>query len=410
MREGWQRTKLGDVMERRLERVEVDREDCYDLMGIRWKNLGAYKRGDSQSTPSKAKFMYRMRSGDFVFNRIDTDKGAFAIVPPELNMALASNEFPAYRTTPQRLDPQYLWLYFQQYQVLSGLRAAGSEGRARWKETDFEAQTLDLPPLAEQRRIVDLIGAVDEVIEAADESELLERALFSSLLSKVFTEGESVPLASVASLTDCEHNTAPRSEQEIYAHSIGTGDVRAGRVSIANAKPVTALTYSKWTERLRPAIGDIIFTREAPVGELGLVTEELGRVCLGQRTVLIRPKADVSGQYLWLSLLSPQAQRWLRGESIAQTVTRINIKRILQLPVLKLSQSEQVRIVSRATACLELAEASRSHAASLRNLRAEMLATLLSGQHEIPASYDQLLGALKCSGDSASSANGEAAA
>jgi type I restriction enzyme S subunit len=57
-----------------------------------------------------------------------------------------------------------------------------------------------------------------------------------------------------------------------------------------------------WTKRLELLPGDIILAREAPVGEVEIIPQRK-RVCLGQRTVLIRPKKKLVDPYYLLYLL-----------------------------------------------------------------------------------------------------------
>lgn len=107
----------------------------YRTMGVRWYGRGAYDRGVGTTENIKAKRLFRAHAGDFVFNRIDTQNGAFDVVPETLGGALATNEFPLYFADRERLDERFLLLYFQQETVLRQIDAlrAGSEGRSRWK-------------------------------------------------------------------------------------------------------------------------------------------------------------------------------------------------------------------------------------------------------------------------------------
>lgn len=57
---------------------------------------------------------------------------------------------------------------------------------------------------------------------------------------------------------------------------IRTTNVRHGRVDTENVRSVTKETYELWVRRLAPQKGDLIFTREAPVGECGVLEDERG--------------------------------------------------------------------------------------------------------------------------------------
>jgi len=140
-------------------------------MGVRWHGKGAYDRGTGTTETIKAKTLFRARSNDFVFNRIDTQKGAFDVVPSFLEGALATNEFPLYETDAEALLPHFLLIYFRQESVLRSIETSrgGSEGRARWKEHDFESWWIPLPDLPVQRRIVDLVSSVERCASVLDE-------------------------------------------------------------------------------------------------------------------------------------------------------------------------------------------------------------------------------------------------
>jgi len=89
-------------------------------------------------------------------------------VPAELDGALVTSEFPLYSVDREVLDPAFLVLCFSSRSSLDriGKLRAGRDGRARWKEADFEAWTIPLPPLPIQLRIVGVISAMDEAIAA----------------------------------------------------------------------------------------------------------------------------------------------------------------------------------------------------------------------------------------------------
>jgi len=167
----WLVVQVGSVAKQRREAVRLEPGVEYTTMGVRWHGKGAYDRGTGTTETIKAKTLYRARANDFVFNRIDTQKGAFDVVPESLDGALATNEFPLYETDTDALLPQFLLIYFRQESVLRAIEAsrAGSEGRARWKERDFESWSIPLPDLPVQRRIVDLVSSVDSCASVLEE-------------------------------------------------------------------------------------------------------------------------------------------------------------------------------------------------------------------------------------------------
>lgn len=147
---------------------------------------------------------------------------------------------------------------------------------------------------------------------------------------------ESTKVASLDSvcefIVDCEHKTAP-TQAEGYP-SIRTPNIGRGRLILEGVTRVSLETYRAWSRRAEPREGDLILAREAPVGNVAIVTRGL-EVCLGQRTVLIRPdRAKVSPGYLVYLLLSRDVQSRFHATTNGATVPHLNLRDIrgLSLP------------------------------------------------------------------------------
>ena len=116
-------------------------------------------------------------------------------------------------------------------------------------------------------------------------------------------------------------------------------------------------TYRQWTQRMEPRPGDLILAREAPIGNVAIVPRGL-KVCLGQRTVLIRAdRAKVLPEYLVYLMLGDELQGRIHSQSNGATVHHLNMKDIrgLALPTLP-SMAEQRRIASILSAYDDLIE------------------------------------------------------
>jgi type I restriction enzyme S subunit len=132
-------------------------------------------------------------------------------------------------------------------------------------------------------------------------------------------------------IVDCEHKTAP--EGDGFAFAVGTKAMKGGRLVLEGARPVSEETYEGWTRRMRPVPGDLILAREAPVGDVVRVPES-PRICLGQRTVLIRPdESKVLPRFLHYWLLGPDAQGVMRAQTGGATVGHLNVGDIRKLDV-----------------------------------------------------------------------------
>lgn len=86
---------------------------------------------------------------------------------------------------------------------------------------------------------------------------------------------------------DCVNKTAPVVDYETKFKMIRTTNIKDGFVHLDSVKYVTEETFLKWTRRSKPQYGDVILTREAPVGQVGRFTSQDQNVFLGQRYFII---------------------------------------------------------------------------------------------------------------------------
>jgi type I restriction enzyme S subunit len=123
---------------------------------------------------------------------------------------------------------------------------------------------------------------------------------------------------------------------------IRTTNVRDGWVDTINVRYVEEDTYKKWTRRGEPRTGDVILTREAPLGEVGILRDARG-IFLGQRLVMYRANpAKLDNRFLLYSLLDDDLQGQIKAFGSGSTVEHMRVpdceKLILQLPPLKTQQ------------------------------------------------------------------------
>jgi type I restriction enzyme S subunit len=137
-------------------------------------------------------------------------------------------------------------------------------------------------------------------------------------------------------IIDCLHKTAPIEDYDTGYYSIRTPDIGIGRLNIEQANRVSEETYKKWTIRGVPQAGDLILAREAPVGNVGIVPENI-KVCCGQRTVHIRSdRSKIVPEYLVYLMNGDEIQGKIHGYSQGVTVAHLNMEDIRALVLPKL--------------------------------------------------------------------------
>lgn len=152
-------------------------------------------------------------------------------------------------------------------------------------------------------------------------------------------------------VVDCPHSTPTwTAEGKIVVRN---NNIKNGRIDFSSPSYTDDEHYQQRIKRATPQGGDIIITREAPMGEVGMIPEGIV-CCLGQRMVLLRANPDIcDNYYLLYSLQSRYVQHQISwSEGTGTTVSNLRIPHLeqLKIPYLPLSQQRQVSSVLR---CLE---------------------------------------------------------
>ena len=145
-------------------------------------------------------------------------------------------------------------------------------------------------------------------------------------------------------IVDCHNKTAPYVSEGI--HLIRTTNIRKGRMDLTSTRKISEETYAYWARRMPPNSGDIFFTREAPMGEAAIVPDG-ERVCLGQRSMLIRLFPELfSNRFLLYVIQSPSFQARMMEAAIGMTVKHLRVGGVEDLVVPVPPRAEQDRIVA----------------------------------------------------------------
>jgi type I restriction enzyme S subunit len=133
-------------------------------------------------------------------------------------------------------------------------------------------------------------------------------------------------------IVDCPHSTPVWTNSGVVV--LRNQNIRNGRLDLSTPSYTDEAHYADRTRRATPTVGDLVITREAPMGEVCMVPVGL-RCCLGQRMVLLRPnprKAD--GRFLLYALQSaPVRHEILVSEGTGSTVSNLRIPLLEALPV-----------------------------------------------------------------------------
>jgi type I restriction enzyme S subunit len=125
-------------------------------------------------------------------------------------------------------------------------------------------------------------------------------------------------------------------------------NIRNGRLDFSNRSYTDEAHYQERVRRAEPRPGDLVITREAPMGEVCRLPPGL-RCCLGQRMVLLRPnERECDGRYLLYAIQSADVQRqigWSEGTGSTVSNLRIPVLESLEIPSPLLAEQRAIAAV-----------------------------------------------------------------
>lgn len=110
--------------------------------------------------------------------------------------------------------------------------------------------------------------------------------------------------------------------------------IKNGRIDFSAPSYTNEEHFLQRIKRAKPKYGDIIITREAPIGDVGMIPEGI-ECCLGQRMVLLRANPKICDKYYLLYCLqSRYVQHQISwSEGTGTTVSNLRIPHLEQLKI-----------------------------------------------------------------------------
>ncbi|GGW68584.1 restriction endonuclease subunit S [Streptomyces griseoloalbus] len=126
----------------------------------------------------------------------------------------------------------------------------------------------------------------------------------------------------ICTVFDGPHATPVKTETGPWFLSISS--LVHGRLVLTESAHVSDADFTKWTRRVTPQAGDLLFSYETRLGDAALMPPGL-QACLGRRMGLLRPKLDqVDPKFLLYNYLGPEFQHEIATRAIhGATVDRI---------------------------------------------------------------------------------------
>jgi len=184
-------------------------------------------------------------------------------------------------------------------------------------------------------------------------------------------------------IVDCAHSTPAWTINGVIV--LRNQNIRNGRLDLSNPSYTDETHFIKRTKRAIPMSGDLVITREAPIGEVCTIPRGL-RCCLGQRMVLLRPNREKCDScYLLYGLQSESIHQAIKvNGGTGSTVSNLRIPLIEALPIPLPPLPEQKAIALCLSDTDELIAACDRAITKKRNIKQGAMQQLLTGKKRLP--------------------------
>lgn len=379
MRDGWTETTLGEICEliTRGKAPSYCESDGVVVLNQKCVRNGRINFEFSRLTDTSLKSVPEwafLQVGDTLINSTGVGTLGRASYISHLN---APTTFDSHLTLVRpRQDaclPAFVGLSLNSREADIEMFAGGSTGQTELSREAVNSFPITLPPIDEQRRIVDVLISVDNYINAlqrqADTARTARNAVLHELLSSA---GDDWTETSLGEIVTFEYGKPLKSENrdgegfpvfgsagEVGRHSEPL--VKDGPVIIVGRKGTAGAVW--WSDVPCSVIDTAYYVVQTAPNDLRFIYLLLG----------------------YLDLPSLNAQTGVPG---------LNRDRAYSKTFLLPTIAEQQRIVEIISAMDEVIRATDQAISDSKNLRTALMSDLLSGSHEIPESYDSFLEAV----------------
>lgn len=350
----WPRVKLGEVLVQDQRYINVPESREYPKLSVKLYGKGVVLDAPADGSALKMRRHQIARAGQVILSEIWGKKGAIGFVPEEGNGALCTSHFFLFDVVHEKVDSGWLQALFTANYLEPQLSAdaKGTTGYAAVRPKTLLNCEIPLPPLAEQRRIVDelqtLSAEIGRAISLSEQAQLESSTLFEALATRAFPRG---PTSSVGQHVRFQTGYAFKSEwfSDEGIRLARNANVGHGRLDWTETVRLPAERFSEF-RKFELVEGDILLALDRPLISSGT---KVARVQSSDLPCLLLQRvaraqftgAEVLHDYFYCWLQSPLFARAI-DPGRSNGVPHISHKDVEELPIPVPSLAEQRRVVA----------------------------------------------------------------
>lgn len=171
MMEAWRKIRLGDVCKTNMDSYSPKEEwnfvNYLDTGNITDNKIDSIQYIDvkNEKLPSRAR--RKVKKDSIIYSTVRPNQRHFGIVKSQPENFLVSTGFAVIDTDAQVLDADFLYYLLTQATLVEALHAIAEQSTSAYpsiKPSDIENLEIEIPDLATQKKIADVLGSLDRKI------------------------------------------------------------------------------------------------------------------------------------------------------------------------------------------------------------------------------------------------------
>ncbi len=224
---GWRTVPLGELLTE--SRIEAKASDPERRITVKLNMKGVQRREPTADKEGATRYYVR-KAGQFIYGKQNLHKGAFGVVPKELDGFQSSSDLPAFDVAPV-IAPEWIHYWLVKGDTWRAFeKLARGVGSRRTNVEDFLRFTISYPSeKAEQMRIIRWIQATEQQHATLTTELAHQRALLKQLRQAILQE------AVQGKLTEAWRGELPKRVRDDYHASELLKRIRAEKEALVKA-------------------------------------------------------------------------------------------------------------------------------------------------------------------------------
>ncbi|ELF5324879.1 restriction modification system, specificity subunit [Vibrio cholerae] len=353
----WQDKGIGSILAETRRPVELLDNELYQLVTVKRRNEGVVARASLKGKDILVKNYFGIKSGDYLISKRQVVHGANGIVPESLDNAVVSNEYLVV-TDSDEITAKF-WTVISKRHQMHKLFFISSYGvdieKLVFDVSDWKNRSITIPDVTEQNSITDYFQKLDNLINQHQQKHEKLTNIKKSMLEKMFPkQGETIPeirfkgfsgewdeiglLDSIERIIDFRGRTPKKLGLDWSPsgyRALSALNVKQGYIDFSiDPHFGDQELYDKWMNGSELHQGQVLFTTEAPMGNVAQVPNA-DKYILSQRTIAFVVKREVINEdFLAVLLRSFKVFRELTALSSGGTAKGVSQKVLSNLYVL----------------------------------------------------------------------------